>query len=472
MEKKNKKRKHLPGEEEFKTKKRKRSIMNVPSVIKNDGNSGGNKLTKKHISHGKNMNRKQRETLTTEKCTPHKKCKITEPSGNSNHGNGDVPQSVISKSKLKKFKKKKKKSKHISDSKSNVEKHSNSVMNLKGKKKRLNKKKLEKVNDTISIHEGNSKVKKEDSKKVSSEKKLKVSGWRKRTNQKKKQYKAHKRQANKNNTKKIISTKTPASNEMSSNWKNLAKQLNINTAKKTKTSTQKQEEVKKGEEKQPTEQSSEIWFDDVDPFLVQASAQTSTTSLKPESTFAGLTKCVALDCEMVGAGVHGKDNELARVSIVNQYGMSVYDKYVKPREKVTDYRTAVSGIRPEHIKHAEDFKTVQQEVADIIKGRILVGHALYNDMKVLFLSHPRRLLRDTAKYKPFKQLLKTKRPGLKKLVKAVLNVTVQEGEHNSIEDAHAAMKLYILRRKEWDAVVKQRAVGIKRKKVKKVKKNE
>lgn len=30
----------------------------------------------------------------------------------------------------------------------------------------------------------------------------------------------------------------------------------------------------------------------------------------------------------------------------------------------------------------EDFKTVQKEVADILNGRILVGHALHNDLKV------------------------------------------------------------------------------------------
>lgn len=30
----------------------------------------------------------------------------------------------------------------------------------------------------------------------------------------------------------------------------------------------------------------------------------------------------------------------------------------------------------------EDFKTVQKEVADILNGRILVGHALRNDLKV------------------------------------------------------------------------------------------
>lgn len=62
-----------------------------------------------------------------------------------------------------------------------------------------------------------------------------------------------------------------------------------------------------------------------------------------------LTKAVAMDCEMVGVGWGGKDSILARVSVVNQYGRCVYDRYCRPTERVTDYRTAVSGIRPEDI---------------------------------------------------------------------------------------------------------------------------
>lgn len=53
---------------------------------------------------------------------------------------------------------------------------------------------------------------------------------------------------------------------------------------------------------------------------------------------------------MVGVGPAGEDSIAARVSIVNQFGKCVYDKYVKPSQQVTDYRTAVSGIRPEHLK--------------------------------------------------------------------------------------------------------------------------
>jgi DNA polymerase III epsilon subunit-like protein len=45
----------------------------------------------------------------------------------------------------------------------------------------------------------------------------------------------------------------------------------------------------------------------------------------------------------------------------------------------------------------EDFSVVQKDVAQLIKKRILVGHALEHDMKVLFLSHPRTMIRDTSK---------------------------------------------------------------------------
>lgn len=52
---------------------------------------------------------------------------------------------------------------------------------------------------------------------------------------------------------------------------------------------------------------------------------------------------------MVGVGPQGDESMLARVSLVNQFGKCVYDKYVKPTQPVTDYRTAVSGIRPENL---------------------------------------------------------------------------------------------------------------------------
>jgi RNA exonuclease 4 len=55
-----------------------------------------------------------------------------------------------------------------------------------------------------------------------------------------------------------------------------------------------------------------------------------------------------MDCEMVGVGQQ-RLSVLARVSIVNSKNETIFDTYVKVEEKVTDYRTEVSGIRAEHI---------------------------------------------------------------------------------------------------------------------------
>jgi len=99
---------------------------------------------------------------------------------------------------------------------------------------------------------------------------------------------------------------------------------------------------------------------------------------------------------------------------------------------------------------APDFKTVQFEVSKLLRGKILVGHALKNDLAVLLLDHPRKDTRDTAKYKPFQEIVKSKRPALRKLAKQILNITIQEGEHCSVQDAQVAMKLYTLHRKQWE----------------------
>ncbi|KAK9392365.1 RNA exonuclease 4 [Crotalus adamanteus] len=219
----------------------------------------------------------------------------------------------------------------------------------------------------------------------------------------------------------------------------------------------------------------DIWFDDVDPDDIEATLgpeaakvarenlgikdekiqQTAEPELVKEHAFEGLTKAVAIDCEMVGVGPTGEDSILARVSVVNLFGKCIYDKYVKATEKVTDYRTAVSGIRPEHLKTGEDFKTVQKDVADILRGRILVGHALHNDLKILFLDHPKKKIRDTQRYKPFKKQVKSLRPSLKLLCDKLLNVKVQTSEHSSVQDAQAAMRLYTLVKKQWEASLKR-----------------
>lgn len=166
---------------------------------------------------------------------------------------------------------------------------------------------------------------------------------------------------------------------------------------------------------------------------------------------------VSIDCEMVGVGLNGTDDMLARVSIVNQKGNVLLDKYVKPTEPVVDYRTKYSGIRPQDIVNAEDFEKVQDEVIDILEGKIIVGHAVHNDLRVLYIKHPSRLLRDTSKFKPLARLVGTNggTPSLRKLAKAILGKDIQDGEHDSVEDARAAMEIYNKTAVEWEKYIKK-----------------
>lgn len=168
------------------------------------------------------------------------------------------------------------------------------------------------------------------------------------------------------------------------------------------------------------------------------------------------SRYLAMDCEMVGVGNSGQDNMLARVSIVNSLCQPVYDKFVKPKEKVTDYRTFVSGVRPKDLAKGEQFEVVQREVAALLKGRVLVGHAVYNDLRVLMFSHPKRYTRDTSSYKPFRKMFNGSIPSLKNLALKVLAVDIQKGEHDSIQDARATMQVYQTHRREWEAAVAER----------------
>lgn len=62
--------------------------------------------------------------------------------------------------------------------------------------------------------------------------------------------------------------------------------------------------------------------------------------------------------------------------------LTSYDKHVVPEERVTDFRTFVSGVRPGDLRSGSSLRSCRDEVAHIISGKILVGHALTNDLKV------------------------------------------------------------------------------------------
>lgn len=172
------------------------------------------------------------------------------------------------------------------------------------------------------------------------------------------------------------------------------------------------------------------------------------------------SKYIGLDCEMVGIGAQGKQSALARCCMVDFDGNTLYDKFVRPKAFVTDFRTQWSGVRKQDLRAGEaiTFSECQQDVANILKSKILVGHALTNDMDVLMLSHPRTMIRDTARFPPYMRSLgknggKMKPRSLKELSRQFLKQEIQTGEHDPGEDARMAMFLYRLKMKEWEGTV-------------------
>ncbi|XP_006905318.1 apoptosis-enhancing nuclease isoform X2 [Pteropus alecto] len=167
------------------------------------------------------------------------------------------------------------------------------------------------------------------------------------------------------------------------------------------------------------------------------------------------SKCVAIDCEMVGTGPRGRVSELARCSVVSYHGDVLYDKYVRPEMPIVDYRTRWSGITRQHMRKAIPFQVAQKEILKLLKGKVVVGHALHNDFQALKYVHPRSQTRDTT-YVPnllSQPGLHTRtRVSLKDLALQLLHKKIQVGQHghSSVEDAMTAMELYRLVEVQWE----------------------
>ncbi|XP_071138125.1 uncharacterized protein [Mytilus edulis] len=181
----------------------------------------------------------------------------------------------------------------------------------------------------------------------------------------------------------------------------------------------------------------------------------ATVSLCVNSTLNSIPtedRIVAMDCEFVG--VHPKNKSaLGRCSVVDFYGNVLYDQFVKPDEPIFSYRTKWSGIRKKNLKNAIPFATAHQQIWNLLLGKIIVGHALFNDFKVMKIQYTGKHVRDTASYKPLRALANLSEntaPKLKNLSQILLGRTIQTKEHCSVEDSMATLDLYKLVSTEWE----------------------
>lgn len=171
----------------------------------------------------------------------------------------------------------------------------------------------------------------------------------------------------------------------------------------------------------------------------------------------------ALDCEMVGVGplkydkgMPYRDSTLAHVVIIDFKGKKRFDKYVIPKEgidAITDFRTEISGITREMLERlnhdAHSYEKVVAQVKGILKNKIIVGHGLKSDFKVLDNYNPPvpYMVWDTAQIDRFMKNVPGYGRGARKLIEiakefANNNIQVPGRPHNPMEDAKASMNLY------------------------------
>ncbi|XP_033958342.2 interferon-stimulated 20 kDa exonuclease-like 2 [Pseudochaenichthys georgianus] len=194
-----------------------------------------------------------------------------------------------------------------------------------------------------------------------------------------------------------------------------------------------------------------------------SSSQKPTTTQSSSSSAAAMpTKFLAIDCEMVGTGPKGSNSQLARCSLVSYDGDVVYDKFINPPVPITDYRTRWSGIRQRDLVNATPYIEARKEILRLLMGKVVIGHAIHNDFKVLGYAHPGVLTRDTSRIP-----LLNRRAGfapnevasLKRLTKAIFNRDIQTGRkgHSSVEDARATMQLYRVVEEQWERTLASKA---------------
>ncbi|BFZ14136.1 hypothetical protein BsWGS_17175 [Bradybaena similaris] len=166
---------------------------------------------------------------------------------------------------------------------------------------------------------------------------------------------------------------------------------------------------------------------------------------------------VAVDCEMVGVGFNGIESVVARCSIVDYNGAVIYDKYIRPSETITDYRTQWSGIRPVHMRTAVPISKALRDIKECLAHKVVIGHAVYNDFRVLKLNPEPYFVRDTLQCSQLVEManLPFRGKSLKGLSEKLLGRKIQVGNqgHCSVEDARATLDLFKLVRHSWEPIL-------------------
>ncbi|EKF27048.1 hypothetical protein MOQ_009238 [Trypanosoma cruzi marinkellei] len=154
----------------------------------------------------------------------------------------------------------------------------------------------------------------------------------------------------------------------------------------------------------------------------------------------------AMDCEMVL--VEDNVSALARITLLDvRAGAVVLDTLVKPAKKVVDYITRYSGVDQAML---EGVTTTLQDCQRELQRQIdtetfVVGHSLENDFRACKML-PNCYVLDTAHLFPHPSGLPCKN-SLRFLAMHYMQKKIQQGSHDSAEDASTSAQLVYLKLK-------------------------
>eukprot|EP00123_Amoebidium_parasiticum_P015853 comp23175_c1_seq1/m.37544 comp23175_c1_seq1/g.37544 ORF comp23175_c1_seq1/g.37544 comp23175_c1_seq1/m.37544 type:complete len:1228 (-) comp23175_c1_seq1:377-4060(-) len=141
---------------------------------------------------------------------------------------------------------------------------------------------------------------------------------------------------------------------------------------------------------------------------------------------------------------------LARVSVIHgeqpHFGEPFIDDYICTSEQIVDYLTQFSGIHPGDLdasvstKHLMTLKATYLKLRSLAdRGVIFIGHGLKKDFRIINIHIPPEQVIDTVELFYLKWQRKI---SLRFLAWYLLNMDVQAGNHDSIEDSRTALYLY------------------------------
>ena len=138
---------------------------------------------------------------------------------------------------------------------------------------------------------------------------------------------------------------------------------------------------------------------------------------------------------------------------MNYNGHVLLDSFVKPKERVTNFLTEVSGITPQRIKFAPTLDELRTKIDQILDNKLIIGHSIHNDFQALeFTQAQQKMVRDISTFREY--MYNGKKTKLQTLAQDFLKISIQGGDHNSIEDARATLALYRLKKQQIDAELK------------------